>query len=123
MKVLRLVLKKKWYDMIASGEKKEEYRYTTDYYRKRFCPEFKCWRWEVVTGNPLTDALHPCGICKDHPANMRHYDLVTFYLGYRKDRPSMTFVIDGITIGEGRMEWGALPFMKYYVIKLGERCG
>lgn len=24
--VLKLVLKRKWYDMIASGEKKEEYR-------------------------------------------------------------------------------------------------
>ena len=26
MKTLHLVLKSKWYDMIASGEKKEEYR-------------------------------------------------------------------------------------------------
>lgn len=26
MKILRLTLKKKWFDMIASGEKKEEYR-------------------------------------------------------------------------------------------------
>ena len=26
MKILKLTLKKKWFDMIASGEKKEEYR-------------------------------------------------------------------------------------------------
>lgn len=31
MKELKLVLKKKWYDMIASGIKKEEYRDATEY--------------------------------------------------------------------------------------------
>ena len=33
--ILHLVLKKKWYDMIASGEKREEYRDVKDYYRTR----------------------------------------------------------------------------------------
>lgn len=32
---LHLHLKKKWYDMIASGEKKEEYRDFKPYYHKR----------------------------------------------------------------------------------------
>lgn len=125
-KDLKLVLKKHWYDMIDSGEKKEEYRDTVDYWRRRFCLDFNgCYRREVVTGDPLTDAICPCGeICeKRHPEQIRirHYDTVTFYLGYRKDRPSMQFVVDGITVGHGRKEWGALPFMRYYVIKLGER--
>lgn len=35
MKTLHLVLKAKWYDMIASGEKKEEYRENTSYWMKR----------------------------------------------------------------------------------------
>jgi len=35
MKVLRLTLKKKWYDMIASGEKKEEYREPKPYWQTR----------------------------------------------------------------------------------------
>lgn len=35
-KELHLVLKHKWYDMIASGEKKVEYRELKDYYRKKF---------------------------------------------------------------------------------------
>lgn len=35
-KELHLVLKHKWYDMIASGEKKVEYRDLKDYYRKKF---------------------------------------------------------------------------------------
>lgn len=34
-KILHLTLKKKWFDMIASGEKKEEYREIKPYWNKR----------------------------------------------------------------------------------------
>ena len=35
MKILHLTLKKKWFDMIASGEKKEEYREIKPYWSSR----------------------------------------------------------------------------------------
>lgn len=35
MQILHLTLKKKWFDMIASGEKKEEYREIKPYWNKR----------------------------------------------------------------------------------------
>lgn len=35
MKVLHLTLKKQWFDMIASGEKTEEYREIKPYWNKR----------------------------------------------------------------------------------------
>lgn len=35
MKVLHLTLKKKWFDMIASGEKTEEYRDISEFWIKR----------------------------------------------------------------------------------------
>ena len=35
MGTLNLTLKKKWFDMILSGEKKEEYREIKQYWRKR----------------------------------------------------------------------------------------
>ena len=35
MKILHLTLKKKWFDMIASGEKREEYREIKPYWNKR----------------------------------------------------------------------------------------
>lgn len=35
--MLILTLKKKWFDMIRSGEKKEEYREIKPYYTSRFC--------------------------------------------------------------------------------------
>ena len=38
--MLVLPIKKKWYDMIVSGEKKEEYREIKPYYDSRFMNEF-----------------------------------------------------------------------------------
>ena len=38
---LHLPLKAKWYDMIESGEKTEEYRVTKPYWIKRFCDLYK----------------------------------------------------------------------------------
>lgn len=104
MRTLTLSLKKKWYDMIASGEKKEEYREVTEYWNKRLC---------VL----LADHV-------DRFFRIKHFDAVTFTLGYpKKDDMSrrMSFKINGITIGCGNTEWGAEPNKKYFVIKLGER--
>lgn len=89
MEILKLVLKKKWYDMIASGEKKEEYREITNYWIKR------------ISG--------------------KGYKFVTFYLGYAKNRPSMTFEMRTPLIGTGIPQWGAIPGKKYFVLRLGRR--
>ena len=35
MRILHLTLKKKWFDLIASGEKREEYREIKPYWNKR----------------------------------------------------------------------------------------
>ena len=126
MRDLKLVLTYHWYDMIDSGEKPEEYRSTTRYWIKRFCKKFRgCRLRDIVTGDPLTDAIDRCmEICiKLHPErfDLEKYDTVTFYRGYRKDRKSMQFVINDMVLGHGKKEWGALPFLIYFIIKLGER--
>ena len=41
-KTLHLTLKKKWYDMIASGEKKEEYREVKKYWIRRLIIDLEC---------------------------------------------------------------------------------
>lgn len=123
MKTLDLVLKKKWYDMIASGEKTEEYREIKPYWISRFCykasPSFPIpWVSMVINAqNPvyLWEAL------KMRTMVLRGFTHVTFHLGYAKDRPSMTFAIKEIVIDEGKEEWGALFGKTYFVIKLGER--
>ena len=40
MKILHLTLKKKWFDMIASGQKTEEYREIKDYWAKRLLKDY-----------------------------------------------------------------------------------
>ncbi|MBR1775213.1 MAG: hypothetical protein IJ759_06765 [Bacteroidales bacterium] len=111
MKTLHLVLKKQWFDMIASGEKTEEYREIKPYWQKRIC----------INCNELY-CERPCLDCYRNDMNtFNHYDTVTFYLGYKKDRPKMTFKIRYISVGYGKEEWGAEKGKVYFVIKLGER--
>ena len=129
MKTLDLVLKKKWFDMIASGEKTEEYREIKPYWANRILYHIPLGikeYWQSVLDRAFT-------FVKDHPEcfdlhnllvgnyGTRGYTYVTFHLGYAKNRPSMTFAIKEIVIDGGREEWGAEKGRAYFVIKLGER--
>lgn len=96
MKNLHLTLKKKWFDMIASGEKKEEYREVKPYWIKR-----------------LTAYNNAFDHCRDFSA-------IEFKNGYGKDAPTLLFECDEIIIGTGKPEWGAEPDKEYFVIKLGK---
>lgn len=92
--ILPLVLKGKWYDMIASGEKKEEYREFKQYWTSR-----------------LTRYIYNTGY-KAH--------IVSFSRGYQK--ADMFFNIIGVytDVWSHHPEWGE-PKTQHYVIKLGER--
>lgn len=96
-KILYLTLKKKWFDMIESGIKTEEYREIKPYWTKRLCKE--------GTTSPQNGK----------------YDVVEFRNGYQKDCPKMTFELENILIGCGKQEWGAENNVVYYVLKLGKR--
>jgi hypothetical protein len=45
MKTLKLTIKKKWFNMIESGEKTEEYREITQYWINRLLPDI--WNGEL----------------------------------------------------------------------------
>lgn len=111
MKELELILKHKYWDMIASGEKPEEYREITNHWRVRVCA--------------IAKTCEMASVCK---ANINcHYEygvpkkrgVVTLRRAYTQT--VMKFEIDKIVIGFGKEEWGAKPGVKYYVIKLGKR--
>lgn len=102
MKTLHLVLKHKWYDMIESGEKKEEYRAVTQYWMRRLIEDVYEYEEE--------DAC--CRVC------YADYDRVCFHRGYTST--TMTFIIESIDTGKGKPEWGA-PDKPVFIIKLGER--
>ena len=108
--ILPLVLKGKWFDMIASGEKHEEYRLPTLYWRKRL------HNWD----RKFTESTTP---------------IVEFRRGYAKDAPRMAFWCKGIETVSGLMpyayvehpadrclhpEWGE-PDEPHYFIELGGR--
>ena len=111
-KVLYLSLKKQWFDMIKSGEKKEEYREITSYWIKRITDiesHLNEFNTLVMTGKPIP---------------MKPYTHVHFTLGYpKKDEKDkhMVFKIKGIHIRNGIEKWGAIPNKDYFVIELGEK--
>lgn len=111
-KVLYLSLKKEWFDMIKSGEKKEEYREMTSYWIKRITDiesHLNELNTLIMTGKPVP---------------MKPYTHVHFTLGYpRKDEKDkhMVFKIKGINIKNGKEKWGAIPNKDYFVIELGEK--
>lgn len=117
MKALTLSLKKKWFDMIASGEKKEEYREVSPYWIKRL---LRCGI--LCNGNCVFTGKIVCPACRH--LKYASFDTVVFTLGYPK-KDDMTrriaFKIEDIEISEGKEKWGAEAGKVYFVIKLGER--
>lgn len=94
MKILDLSLTYHWYDMIVSGEKKEEYREIKKFYIKR-----------LIKPAPGVDYVH--------------YDAVRFHRG-QGGKTKMLVECNGIHIGNGKPEWGAVPGETYFVIELGK---
>ena len=96
--MLTLPIKKKWFDMILSGEKKEEYREIKPYYDSRF--KDTCY----INGIPAMKML-------------RTREFIIFRNGYSKNSPSIKCEVE-IRRGYGKSEWGAESNKKYYVLKI-----
>lgn len=93
LKTLTLHLTYQWYDMIESGEKKEEYRNINRYWERRlYC--------------------RGCTI-------FRPYTHVVLYKAYTST--FMKFKIASFTTGHGKPEWGAPENRTVFIIKLGDR--
>lgn len=84
-----LPIKKKWFKMIKTGEKKEEYREIKPYYNSRFIHFLKSYT----------------------PIHVR------FRNGYSRQSPCVD-VLCRISIGEGVEKWGAQTGKKYYVLHI-----
>jgi len=114
-KTLHLTLKKVWFDMILSGEKKEEYREIKPYWIKRLCPnDYDLTLFESII--PDNDK-NPTFSCK----KFKEYDTITFKNGYAADSPEMIVELQGIQIEMGLASWGAELGKKYFVLSLGKK--
>lgn len=116
--MLILPIKKKWYDMILSGEKKEEYREIKEYYETRFQNLFG-----AVT-------IYPSSIFSDRreyvllqgdavPEEIRKDSIqeIIFRNGYSKDSKAIKARCK-LRTGKGRLEWGAEPDKQYYILEI-----
>lgn len=98
---LHLNLKRKWFDMILSGVKTEEYRDIKPFYDKRFKHLFP----QNISGETYYPVV----------------DKITFSNGYAKDRPQFVIEIKELLKGRrGYAPWGAEANKEYYLFKLGK---
>lgn len=105
--MLTLPIKKKWFDMILSGRKKEEYREIKPYYNSRFAKAlgisqdiifYEWWNSKIEIDTNMD-------IC--------------FRNGYSAKSPSFIAKCE-LSIGIGRAEWGAEPEKDYYKLTIKE---
>lgn len=96
--VLHLNLKAKWFEMIASGEKKEEYREIKPYWNKRFGSYIR------IKGKNY------------HPTDVT----ICFSNGYHKNAPRVYMECTGLKQSPGKKEWGAEVGEWYHVLLLGQ---
>lgn len=94
--MLILPIKKKWFNMIKSGEKKEEYREIKPYYKSRFDNMMDA---DIkIINNELTF-------------------LIAFRNGYSKNSPTLICRCI-LKEGQGKTEWGAEPNREYYILQI-----
>lgn len=108
--MLILPIKQKWFDMIKSGEKKEEYREIKPYYNK-------CLGNEVI-GFPFTDTIvENFKSIKEYDKNQFKDIEIVFRNGYRGDSPKVKCKCK-LRVGQGKEEWGAEPNKEYYILEI-----
>ena len=116
--MLILPIKKKWFDMILSGEKREEYRDIKEYYETRFQNLFGAItiypssifsdrsEFELLQGEAVPEEIR-----KDRVQE------IIFRNGYSKNSKAIKARCK-LRIGKGKSEWGAEPDKQYYVLEI-----
>lgn len=122
--MLHLVLKRKWWDMIKSGEKPDEYRDFTKYWFIRLVDCSRVKDADLATRYFGYDSKTPNieTIKEDFEGGwltFKKFDAVCFHLGYTN--VTMLYEFKGTTIGYGNPALGAPEDREIFDIKLGKR--
>lgn len=124
MKILHLTLKKKWFDLIAAGEKREEYREIKTYWIDRLLninmPEESKGENKVISQNIIFNLnFHRWDkVLKVYQTEFKYFDAVKFRNGYSKNARTIMLECKGLKIGEGKRKWGGSG--ETFIIKLGK---
>lgn len=123
MEDLHLNLKGKWFDMILSGEKKEEYREIKKYWVNRLV-------WDHFNifsiSEQLENFIHASKtktteqLTSFYGCDIAQFKSIIFSNGYSKNRRQFVIELKNIEIKEGKPEWGAEKKQKYFVLNLGK---
>jgi hypothetical protein len=97
MKILRVPIKKEWYNKILNEDKREEYR------------EIKFYWTDKLEVNDFSSSK----------LKFVKYDAIEFVNGYAENSPRFLIEHKGTKIGYGKLKWGGLKNVLVYVIKLG----
>lgn len=105
-RMIILPITKKWFEMLKSGEKAEEYREIKPYYTVRFLKGL---------GFPKTEQDIILELLREKEA--KKPITVLFRNGYSKASPS--FMAECyLSIGRGKEKWGAAPGGDYFVLRV-----
>lgn len=106
MTTLKLTIKKRFFDMILSGEKTEEYREMKPFWVKRLAVD------GTVNLDTRTIRFN----------EFRQFDQIQFFNGasYSPTFPNFTIKCNGIHVGTGHTAWGAEEGVTYFILLLGE---
>lgn len=120
-KILTLTLKKKWFDMIASGDKRQEYRELKPYWMNRFLlyvgnvKDVNFWKWDEML-NPESAKEQ----ILDHPnIDFQKYTHIVFKNGYAKDAPTIKVEFNGFMVGDAIPKWSDNWQGSVFILKLG----
>lgn len=120
-KLLHLTLKKQWFDMIISGEKKEEYREIKPYWFGRLVRTSRSFNLDKLCERFKTDS--PIAVKEDILITSSFHfmcpELIEFRNGYGKDAPSMIVECIKFGIGKGNKQLGA-PDQNCFIFWLGD---
>jgi len=112
--MLTLPIKKKWFDMILSGEKKEEYREIKPYYTSRLANLF-C----VYTTHSEYHSQNMKNFLQSEYAKKNICEEIMFRNGYSEN--SLSFIAKcTLSAGTGKEEWGAEKGKKYFILTIQE---
>lgn len=114
--MLTLPIKKQWFEMIAAGIKKEEYREIKPYYEGRLQNLFGAIILEPLDRSKV-DVLQGDQV----PEEIRREAVqpIIFRNGYSKNSPELLAKCS-LSVGTGRPEWGAEPGQRYFILTIHE---
>lgn len=115
--VLKLTIKKEWFDLIKSGEKTEEYREVKSYWESRL----QLYRGEKISASEwgrFYEEWYSLELV--NRISFQNYEYIEFKNGYSKDAPTIITECKGISVGKPTQNGKHLFDNDVFIISIGD---